>query len=120
MGLHRLGCLARGPRPGGGTDRLRDLELAPDPPGRLVGPDVRGGARPGDRGDRPPDSRTPTRPGFGGPARGDGAVLVPGRAHPDGNATGVRPPCAHRVAVQGLLAAGPALRGAGSTPVLPG
>ena len=120
MGLHRLGCLARGPRPGGGTDRLGDLEPEPDPPGRLVGPDARGGARPGDRGDRPPDSRPPTRPGPGGPARGDGAVLVPGRAHPDGDATGVRPPCAPRVAVQGLLAAGPAPRGPGSTLVLPG
>ena len=51
----------------------------------LLGPDVGGGARPGDRGDRPPDSRPPTRPGPGGPARGDGAVLVPGRAHPDGD-----------------------------------
>lgn len=43
MGRHSLGCLAFGTRPGGDTDRLGDLELKPDPPGRLVGSDVRGG-----------------------------------------------------------------------------
>src|SRR3954454_4548810 len=114
MGLHRLGCLVRGSRPGGGTDRLAALEPQPDPPCRPVGPDVRGGARPGDRGDRPPDTRPPTRPGAGEPARGDGAVLVPGRAHPDGDAARVRPPCAPRVALKGILSAGPAPRGPGS------
>ena len=45
--------------------------------------------RSGDRGDRPPDSRRRAQPGFGGPARGNGARLVLSRAHPDGDSTGV-------------------------------
>src|SRR5215471_16875351 len=66
MGLHRLGCLARGPQPGGGTDRLADLEPEPDPQGRLGGPDAGGVARRDDPGDRPTDPArfTPCQAGW--------------------------------------------------------